>query len=212
MRRADRVLACALPLLLLAIAAKVMALPPTLERLLPTLPPAQREEILARDASWHALAPARQQALQQRMARWHALPPAMRAARREQWQAWHALPDDQQARLRSVAAAFAALPESERRLLHERFDALDRSEQRGWMLGPVLGADYTRLQPLLAQVPAEEREPLLALLQAMTPAERNDLAVLAQRVAPQERDALRRALLATTAGNRAAWLQLRLEQ
>jgi hypothetical protein len=212
MRRADRVLACALPLLLLAIAAKVMALPPALERLLPTLPPVQREEILMRDARWRALTPAQQQALQQRMARWHALPAAVRAGRREQWQAWRALPRDQQVQLRDAAAAFAALPGSERRLLHERFDALDRSEQRGWMLGPVLGADYVRLQPLLAQVPAQEREPLLALLQAMTSAERNDLAVLAQRVAPQQRDALRRGLLATTAGNRAAWLRLRLEQ
>jgi hypothetical protein len=49
-----------------------MALPPALERLLPTLPPAQREEILARDASWRALTPTRQQGLQQRMARWTA--------------------------------------------------------------------------------------------------------------------------------------------
>lgn len=212
MRRADRILACALPLLLLAIAAKVMALPPTLERLLPTLAPAQRAEVLARDARWRALTSVQQQALQQRMARWHALPAAVQAGRREQWQAWRALPRDQQVQLRSAAAAFAALPESERRLLHERFDALDRSEQRGWMLGPVLGADYVRLQPLLAQVPAQEREPLLALLQAMTPAERSDLAVLAQRVAPQQRDALRRGLLATNAGNRAAWLRLRLEQ
>jgi phosphoglycolate phosphatase-like HAD superfamily hydrolase len=212
MRRADRVLACALPLLLLAIAAKVMALPPTLERLLPTLPPAQREEILMRDASWRALTPAQQQALQQRMARWHALPAAVQAERREQWQAWRGLPREQRARLDSAATAFAALSESERRLLHERYAALDRSEQRGWRLGPALGADYMHLQPLLAQVPAAQREPLLALLRTMTPAERNDLAVLAQRVPPQQRDALRRGLLATNAGNRTAWLQLRLEQ
>ena len=210
MRRADRVLACALPLLLLA--AKAMALPPTLERLLPILPPAQREEILARDASWRALTPARQQALQQRMARWHALPPAVQAERRQQWRAWRALPSEQQARLRRAAIVFAALSESDRRLLHERYAALDRSEQRGWLLGPALGADYIHLQPLLAQVPAAQREPLLAVLRLMTPGERSDLAVLTQRVAPQQRDALRRDLLATNAGNRAAWLQLRLDQ
>ena len=209
MRRADRILACAW---LLLAAANAMALPPTLERLLPTLPPAQRNAILARDATWRALTPTQQQGLQQRMARWHALPAAVQAERREQWQAWRALPDDQRARLRRAATAFAALPESERRLLHERFAALDRSERRGWMLGPGLGADYARLQPLLAQVPASEREPLLALLRTMTPAERNDLAVLAQRTAPQRRDALRRGLLATSTNNRAAWLQLRLEQ
>ena len=210
MRRADRGLACALPLLLLA--AQVMALPPALERLLPTLPPAQREEILARDAHWRALTPARQQALQLRMARWHALPPAVQAERREQWQAWRALPSEQQARLRRTAIVLAALSESDRRLLHERYAALDRSEQRGWMLGPALGADYMHLQPLLAQVPAAQREPLLAVLRLMTPGERSDLAVLTQRVAPQQRDALRRDLLATNAGNRAAWLQLRLDQ
>ena len=212
MRRADRVLACVLPLLLLAMAVKVMALPPTLERLLPTLPPAQREEMLAHDARWGALTAAQQQALQQRMARWHALPAAVQAQRREQWQAWRTLPREQQARLRSAAIAFAALSEGERRLLHERYTALDRSEQRGWMLGPALGTDYMHLQPLLAQVPAVQREPMLALLRTMSPAERNDLAVLAQRVAPQQRDALRRGLLATNARNRGAWLQLRLEQ
>jgi hypothetical protein len=146
------------------------------------------------------------------MARWHALPPAVQAERREQWQAWHALPSEQQARLRSAAIAYAASSESERRWLQERYAALDRSEQRGWMLGPALGADYMHLQPLLAQVPAAQREPLLAMLRVMTPAERSDLAVLAQRVAPQQRDALRRDLLATNAGNRAAGLQLRLEQ
>ena len=203
-------MACALPLLWLAAAA--MALPPTLERLLPTLPPPQREELLARDARWRALAPARQQALQLRMARWHALPTAVQAERREQWQAWRALPSEQQARLRRAAIVFAALSESDRRLLHERYAALDRSEQRGWMLGPALGADYMHLQPLLAQVPAAQREPLLAVLRLMTPGERSDLAVLTQRVAPQQRDALRRDLLATNAGNRAAWLQLRLDQ
>ncbi|MFS8063437.1 MAG: DUF3106 domain-containing protein [Luteimonas sp.] len=212
MRRADRVLACVLPLLLLAMAVKVMALPPTLERLLPTLPPAQREEMLAHDARWGALTAAQQQALQQRMARWHALPAAVQAQRREQWQAWRTLPREQQARLHSAAIAFAALSEGERRLLHERYAALDRSEQRGWMLGPALGADYMHLQPLLAQVPAVQREPMLALLRTMSPAERNDLAVLAQRVAPQQRDALRRGLLTTNARNRGAWLQLRLEQ
>jgi hypothetical protein len=209
MRRADRLLACAW---LLAMTASALALPPALQRLLPTLPPAQREEILAHDAAWRALTPARQQALLRRMARWHALPGAVRAERRDQWQAWRALPNEQQARLRSAATRFAALPESERRLLQEHFDALDRSERRGWMLGPTLGADYMRLQPLLAQVPAAQREPLLALLRTMTPAERDDLAVLAQRVAPQQRDALRRGLLETDAGNRTAWLQLRLEQ
>lgn len=76
----------------------------------------------------------------------------------------------------------------------------------------MLGSDYMRLQPLLAQVPAAQRAPLLALLRTLSAAERNALAMLAQRTAPQQRDALRRGLLATPAADRAAWLQRRLEQ
>jgi hypothetical protein len=80
------------------------------------------------------------------------------------------------------------------------------------LLGPALGADYPKLQPLLAQLPEAEHAPLLAALQAMDAVERADLAVLAQRVPPQERAALRRALLSTSVGNRGAWLRTRLEQ
>ena len=209
MRRIDRRSAC---LVLLLASAAAWALPSALERLLPSLPPAQRDALLAREAAWRALAPAQQRALQQRLARWHALPAVAQRQRREQWQAWRALPAAEQAQLRTAAAVFAALPAPEQQALRQRFAALDRSERRGWMLGPILGADYVRLQPLLAQVPADEREPLLALLRAMTPAERGDLALLAQRSAPQQRDALRRGLLATSAGNRRAWLQARLAQ
>ena len=207
MPRVDRMLGC---VLLLAIAMNALALPPTLERLLPALSPVQREQLLARDAAWRALSPTQQQALQHRLGRWHALPAAAQRQRREQWQAWQSLPAPVQAQVRAGAIAFAALPIDQQRQWRQRFATLDRSERRGWMLGPVLGADYMRLQPLLAQVPPSERVPLLILLQAMTVAERNDLALLAQRTAPQQRDALRRGLLATSSANRAAWLQLQL--
>jgi hypothetical protein len=63
---------------------------------------------------------------------------------------------------------------------------------------------------LLLQVPPAQREPLLAVLRLMTPAERIDLGTLAHRTAPAGRDALRRALLSTSAANRAAWLQSEL--
>ena len=46
----------------------------------------------------------------------------------------------------------------------------------------------------------------------MTPAERADLGMLARRSAPAQRDALRRALLSTSAANRAAWLQAELQR
>lgn len=205
MRRVDRLLAC---LALLVGMATVSALPLAPEH----LPAAQREPLLALQATWDALPPARRQALRQRMAHWQALPVAVRTERRARWRAWRALPAEQQVQLRAAAGAFAASPVEQRSRLRQRFDALDSSEQRGWMLGPVLGADYVRLQPLLAQVPAAEREPLLGLLRTMSVGERNDLAMLAQRIAPQARDALRRGLLATPASGRAAWLQLRLQQ
>jgi hypothetical protein len=104
------------------------------------------------------------------------------------------------------------LPEDQRQALRERFDALDSSERRGWLLGPVLGADYPALQPLLAQVPEAEHAPLLAVLRAMSPGQRRDLAVLVQRTPPQERGSLRRELVSTAAGSRDQWLWSRLER
>lgn len=199
-------------ILLFAMTATAWALPPALERLLPTLPPAQRAAIQARAATWHAMTPAQQQAWQRRRARWQSLPMAVQRQRREQWQAWQAWPADQRARVRAAAIAFAALPPEQQRRLRQRFAALDRSERRGWLLGPELGADYGRLQPLLAQVPQAQREPLLAQLRTMSGAEREALAVLAQRTAPQQRDALRRGLLATPADRRTDWLRSQLEQ
>ena len=82
------------------------------------------------------------------------MPAASAAEQREHYAAWQALPPRQQAQVAAAALAFAALPETEQQALHARFAALDRSSQRGWLLGPALGADYRRLQPLLAQVPA----------------------------------------------------------
>jgi hypothetical protein len=49
---------------------------------------------------------------------------------------------------------------------------------------------------LLQQVPATERESLLARLHAMDSAALDALALLAQRTPPQERDALRKRLMA----------------
>ena len=140
------------------------------------------------------------------------MPVGERGKQREHYAAWRALPSTARGEVAAAALAFALLPELEQQALHARFAALDRSSQRGWLLGPALGADYPKLQPLLAQLPEAEHAPLLAVLQAMDAAGRADLAVLAQRVPPQERAALRRALLSTSADNRGAWLRMRLEQ
>jgi hypothetical protein len=89
---------------------------------------------------------------------------------------------------------------------------LSTSARRGWLLGPVLGAEWAGLEPLLMQVPASERRPLLAVLHAMPPAQVRDLAILSQRTPPQGREALRSGLIRTAASERGAWLQARLRQ
>ncbi|MBB6065888.1 hypothetical protein [Pseudoxanthomonas broegbernensis] len=126
------------------------------------------------------------------------------AARRA---AWQGLDPSEQARLREAAVALEALPEAERAALQARFGALDEVERRGWRLGPALGADYAALHPLLGYVAADEREPLLAALKAMTPAQRARLAELARLAPPSARDRLRRELLARPAAQWDAWLE-----
>jgi hypothetical protein len=89
---------------------------------------------------------------------------------------------------------------------------LDEMQRRGWRLGPVLGADYPRLQPLFGFVPEAERTATLSLLRQLDAQQRDDLAVLAQRIAPQERDGFRRELLAVPAAARGAWLRARRDR
>ena len=112
--------------------------------------------------------------------------------------------------MEAAASRFAALPIAQQQALQAQFAQLDATARHGWLLGPALGADYAFLEPLLLQVPPAQRMPLLAVLRAMTPVERIDLGTLARRTAPAHRDDLRRALLSTSAANRAAWLQSEL--
>jgi hypothetical protein len=106
--------------------------------------------------------------------------------------------------------AFAALDGAQQQALRAQFAQEDASQRRGWFLGPALGASFAALQPLLMQVPADERAPLLATLRAMDTGQRDALGVLAQRTAPAQRDALRRELISTSAANRDRWLDTRL--
>lgn len=187
--------------------------PPALpDAQLQRLPAAVRASVRPQVATWANWNAAQRGAYLARQRAWDGLSISQRAAQREHYLAWRALPPATQAEVELAAAAFARLPEAEQQARRAEFAALDRSTQRGWLLGPALGADYPRLQPLLAQLPEAEHAPLLAVLHALDSAGRADLAVLAQRVPPQERAALRRALLSTAAGNRAAWLRTRLEQ
>ena len=146
----------------------------------------------------------------QRLAEWKALPLAEREDRRARYQAWLQLEEAERLRLRAVAAEIATFPPQRQQALRAQFDALDASQRRGWRLGPALGADYEKLQPLLAFVPPAQRLPLLASLRAMTAEQRAGLAALAQRTPPQDRQALRAELLAQPEGQREAWLQRKL--
>lgn len=217
-RRAAR--ASRAPLLVLALMGMVIwplghAAPPVLAAFgesLAKLPGAQRARLQAQAARWEAWTEAEREAFRRRAMAWAALSPEERAARREQHLAWQQLTAAEQAQLRAVAVRWQQLDPAQQQAWRARFSAMDRSEQRGWLLGPALGADYPRLQPLLAQVPMAERAPLLRVLRGMTPPQRADLAVLVQRTPPQERPLLRHELLSTAADQRQAWLWQRLER
>lgn len=157
-----------------------------------------------------ALDPQQREALQRRVEAWEALPESMRRERREAWRAWHALPADERGRMRAAREAYLALPVAEQQALRARFDALDAGIRRGWLLGPVLGADWPHLHALFAQVPPDERAALLQALRALPEQARADLGVLAQRTPPQDREALRHALMAQPAAQRGQWLRQRV--
>lgn len=173
---------------------------------------AQSPDALQRNAArLAALTPEQGEALQRRLQAWEALPESLRRERREVWDAWRALPEDERRRMRAARETWRSLPVAEQQALRARFDALDAGMARGWLLGPVLGADWPRLHALFAQVPPAERDVLLQVLRALPAQARDDLAVLAQRTPPQERDALRDALLAQPQSQRAQWLRRRVD-
>ncbi|ALN60204.1 hypothetical protein GLE_4863 [Lysobacter enzymogenes] len=190
----------------LALSAPARALPPELERSLARLPAPVQARIRANGARWDGWSEAQRHEFAQRAAHWNQLDAAERGARRERYLAWQALSADERAQAQAAAARYAALPPEQRQALRAQFDALDRSERRGWLLGPTLGADYPALQPLLAQLPQEQHATLLAALRGLSAAQRKDLAVLVQRTPPQERERLRAGLLATPAAQRGTWL------
>lgn len=125
---------------------------------------------------------------------------------RERQSAWLQLDEAQRQRIRDAATAFAALPADEQSRFRTEFAQLDHAEQRGWLLGPQIGASWPQLSPLLSYVPEDERTPLLRILHEMSPDELAMLGRIAWRTPPQQRDALRKELLDVPAANRAAWL------
>lgn len=212
MSRTERRACWAVVPMLLA-AGVALAVPPALEGLAGVwdkLDPSRRQQLQGRAATWERWDEARRRAFVERMTEWDGLAPGEQAALRVRYRAWQDLTNYDRARVRAAATAYAGLADDERRALREQFDALDVSERRGWLLGPELGADYPALQPLLAQVPADQHDALLRALRGMDSVQRRDLAVLVQRTAPQDRDQLRRELVSTAASNRGQWLRGRL--
>lgn len=207
MRRSLAAVAC---MVLLSAGVASAQLPPTLQQALTALDPGRRVRLEVQARRWQGWTGAEREAFAARARAWDALPVAERQQRREAWAAWRRLPPDERMLLRRTAARFAALPTERRQALRARFEAMDVSRQRGWMLGPVLGVDYPALQPLLAQVPRDEHPGLLLALRSMTPGERADLAVLVLRTPPEGRALLRRELVASGDAGRAQWLRRRL--
>ncbi|RNF84512.1 DUF3106 domain-containing protein [Lysobacter psychrotolerans] len=210
-RSTGRPLAGAL-LSLVLVGSAIAAVPGEFAAVLDRLPAAARDALQRQSAQWASWSPTQRAAFTRRAAAWDRLPAIERGRQRERYLAWQALPNAEREQVAAAAATYRTLPDDARKALRAQFDALDRRLQRGWLLGPVLGPDYARLQPLLAQLPEAEHAPMLHCLRDMTPAQRADLAVLVQRTAPQDRPALRKELLATSSGNRAAWLWRRLDQ
>lgn len=163
-------------------------------------------------ARWSALSEPQRAQLAARAQAWDALAPMERMRQRRLYQSWRALDEGQRMQLRAAAQAFAALTPDEQARLRTLYAQQDASQQHGWELGPELGADWPRLQPLFAYVPADERAALLALLRQSDATQRDDLAALAQRIPPQERAAFRQALLKVEPARRGDWLRQRRNQ
>ncbi|WP_342316628.1 DUF3106 domain-containing protein [Lysobacter sp. FW306-1B-D06B] len=198
-------------LALVLVAAGAGSTPPELADLLEHLPPAAQERLRENARQWEAWSPARQAEFGERAAQWDALPRAERDVRRERYLAWQSLSPTEREPIQAAAARYAAMPPDLQAAWRAQFDALDRSDRRGWLFGPDLGADYGTLQPLLAQVPEGEHAALLRTLRAMPTQQRRELSVLVQRTPPAGRAALRRELLSVSAGERADWLWRRLQ-
>lgn len=193
-------------LVLTMTAGTLRALPPELAQAVQRLPTAVQTQLQQRQAVLDGMNADQRRDLQRRLQAWDARNQADRQQARTRWQAWQALPDGERSRIAAAARAFAVLPTAEQQALRQRFAAQDPLQQRGWLLGPLLGRDFIRLAPLLLQVPDAQREPLLQVLRQLTPQQRADLAVLAQRIPPEQREQLRSELLATPTVGRAAWL------
>lgn len=189
-----------------------VALPAAMSSVIARIPAPMQSALREQASLWASWPPTQRADFAARSAEWDATPHAGRSLRREHYAAWRRLDAVAADAVESAVQTFARLAPEEQARLRAEFAALDPLAQRGWLLGPAIGVDYPKLQPLLAQLPEAQHDAMLRTLRGMTAGERADLAVLAQRVPPQGRADLVRALLSTSEANRAAWLRARLDQ
>lgn len=135
------------------------------------------------------------------------LDPAQLRELRSRYAAWQALPEPERARIRDAARHIAALPPAQQQTLRERFTQQDQRFRDGWLLGPQLGQLFPKLQGLFGYLPAEQREPALAILRQLSVDQLAQLSLVAQRTPPQDRDQVRSQFLALAPGARDAWLK-----
>ncbi|MGE8215809.1 hypothetical protein D3C87_198850 [compost metagenome] len=136
-----------------------------------------------------------------------ALDPAQLRELRSRYAAWQALPEPERARVGEAARRIAALPPAQQQALRERFAQQDQRFRDGWLLGPQLGQWFPKLQGLFGYLPAEQREPALAILRQLNVDQLAQLSLVAQRTPPQERDQVRAQFLALAPAARDAWLK-----
>src|SRR5207342_2030269 len=187
-------------------------LPPPMASVIARIPAYAQADLREQAQLWTAWSPAQRADFARRAAQWDAQPREHRAQARVAYASWRRLDAVSAEAVENAVQAFAQLAPAEQARLRAEFDAFDPTTQRGWLLGPAIGADYPRLQPLLAQLPEAQHEAMLRTLRSMDAAQRADLDVLAQRVPPRARASLVRDLLSTSDANRAAWLRARLQQ
>ncbi len=136
-----------------------------------------------------------------------ALDPAQLRELRSRYAAWQAMSEGERARVRAAAARVAALPPAQQQALRQRFAEQDQRFRDGWLLGPQLGHEFTKLQGLFGYLPAEQRPTALAVLRQLTPSQLTQLTLVAQRTPPQDRDRVRAEFLAVAPTARDTWLR-----
>ena len=178
----------------------------------PELDAATRDTLLRQADDWSARPAAQREQLRQRLLAWDALSAPERARQRTPFLAWQRLSETDRQQVRLAANRLSGLPALERQSLRDQFIASPADTQALWWLGPALGQELAPFSSLFAYMPEADRPALLQVLRELDDASRANLATLAPRLSEARRQALRRDLLAASAGDRATLISARLLQ